>query len=79
MEKFLNGKKNNIISEEIGGSYKVINTWGAVGEKMNPRNMWFLMQYFYVLGMPDLPGFLLGKKIKEKSLSRLKKERKKKI
>ena len=32
MEKFLNDRKNNIISEEIGGSYKVINAWGRGGK-----------------------------------------------
>ena len=77
-ESFLKGKRNNKISEEIGGGCKVIDTWGAVGDEMIPRNMWFLMWCFNILGSPGLPGFLLEKKIRKKSLSRLwKKERKK--
>jgi len=62
MEKFLNRKKNNIISEEIGGGCKVINAWGAVGDEMNPWNMWFLMCCFDILGMPGLPGFIIGER-----------------
>jgi len=61
MKKFLNKEKNNIISGEIGGGCKVINARRAVGDEMNPRNMWFLRYCFDVLGMPGLPGFVIGK------------------
>jgi len=28
-ERFLKGKKNNMISEKLSGGYKVIDTWGS--------------------------------------------------
>jgi len=62
MKKFLNGKKNNIISEKLGGVIYVINARGAVGEKMIPRNIRFLMCCFDILKMPGLPGFIIGKR-----------------
>jgi len=66
MEKFLNRKKNNIISAEIGGGCKVINARGAVGDEMNPRNIRILMCCFDILGMPGLPGFIIGERICER-------------
>jgi len=33
-----------------------------VGDEMNPRNMWFLMRCFDVLGMPGLPGYIIGER-----------------
>ena len=67
MKRFLKGKKNKIISEKIGGCYKVINVGEPVGDEMIPRNMWFLMCCFDILGMSGLLGFLLGKEnIKER-------------
>jgi hypothetical protein len=62
MKKFLNKKKNNIISEEIGGGCKVINAWGAVGERMNPWNMWFLMCCFDILRMHRFARFFIGER-----------------
>jgi len=52
-------------------------TWGAVGDEMIPRNMWFLMCCFDILGMPGLPGFVIGKENSEKGLKPPLKERKK--
>ena len=76
-ESFLKGKRNNKISEEISGGCKVIDTWGAVGEKMIPRNIRFLMCCFNILGMPGLPGYIIGKENNEKELKPPLKERKK--
>jgi hypothetical protein len=49
------------------GLYKC-ETWGAVGEKMNPRNMWILMRYFHVLEMPGFSGFIIGKEYMKERL-----------
>jgi len=46
MEKFLNDRKNNVISEEIGGSYKVINAWGPWGKKWSHGIYGFLCDVF---------------------------------
>ena len=68
MEKFLNEKKNNIISAEIGGGCKVINARGPVGEKMNPRNIGILMCCFDILGMSGFSGYIIGKEYIGKGL-----------
>jgi len=68
MEKFLNRKKNNIISAEIGGGCKEINAREPVGEKMNPRNTWFLMCCFDILGMSGFLGYIIGKEYMKERL-----------
>jgi hypothetical protein len=40
---------------------------------MNPQNTQVFMRDFIILGVPGLPGFIIGKRKYEKSLSRLKK------
>ena len=66
-ESFLKGKKNNILSEKLGGGYKVINVGEPVGDEMIPRNMWFLMCCFDIFEMPGLPDFIIGKENREKT------------
>jgi len=66
-ESFLKGKENNIVSEKLGRGCKVINVGESVGDEMIPRNMWFLMCCFDILGMPRFARFFIGKEnIKER-------------
>ena len=60
-ESFLKREKNIMISEKLGGGCKVINVGEPVGDEMIPRNMWFLMCCFDILGMPRFARFFIGK------------------